>query len=191
MLDFFDSDESNAYLELMRLRGQALSSLYGYAGTAINPHSHISLFDFDLGNSLPQQHLDKMFEFHQAFIAWQEGLPTKLKLVQVADGTRFNLSRVNASLYLIYHQVSPVQIGGLGHDCLHHTGDSCLTSPCLSQSSQRMVRVAIEATFTDDPCPPSVLGIEINALNLPSCMPGIRTRDLHHYAVATISRSTL
>ncbi|KAK5390078.1 hypothetical protein LTR20_003204 [Exophiala xenobiotica] len=104
ILDFFDSEESNAHLEVMRLRGQTLSSLYGYAGIAINPHSYISLFDFDLGNALPQQHLDKMFEFHEVFIACQEGLPTKLKLVRAADGTMLNLSRVNASLYLIYHQ---------------------------------------------------------------------------------------
>ncbi len=167
MLDFFDSEELNAHLELMRLRGQALSSLYGYAGTAINPHSHISLFDFDLGNSLPQQHLDKIFEFHQAFIAWQESLPTKLKLVQVADGTMLNLSRVNASLYLIYHQVRPIQIGGLGHDHLHHTGNSDITSTCLGQSSQRMVRVANRVAFTGDSCSSAGLGIEINALNLP------------------------
>ena len=105
LLDFFDSDESNAHLELMRLRGQAYSSLYGYAGTAINPYSHISLFNFDLGNSLSQQHLDKMDEFHQGLIAWQKDLLPKLKLIRSWDGSLMNLNRVNASLYLIYHQV--------------------------------------------------------------------------------------
>lgn len=105
LLDFFDSDESNAHLELMRLRGQAYSSLYGYAGTAINPYSHISLFNFDLGNSLSQQHLDKMDEFHQGLIAWQKDLSPKLKLIRSWDASLMNLNRVNASLYLIYHQV--------------------------------------------------------------------------------------
>jgi hypothetical protein len=191
ILDFFDSEESNAHLEVMRLRGQTLSSLYGYAGIAINPHSYISLFDFDLGNALPQQHLDKMFEFHEVFIAWQEGLPTKLKLVRAADGTMLNLSRVNASLYLIYHQVSPIPNGGLRHDRLHHTGNSYITSTCISQYSQRMVCVANEVVFTDDPCPSASLGIKVNALSLPQRMPGIRTRDLHNPTVAAISRSTL
>ncbi|KIW16287.1 hypothetical protein PV08_06338 [Exophiala spinifera] len=102
--DFFDSDESNAHLEVMRLRGQAYSSLYGYAGTAINPYSHISLFNFDLGNLLSQQHLDKMDEFHQGLIAWQKDLLPKLKLIRNWDGSLINLNRVNASLHLIYHQ---------------------------------------------------------------------------------------
>ncbi|KAJ9622524.1 hypothetical protein H2204_011537 [Knufia peltigerae] len=104
LLDFFDSDESNAHLELMRLRGQAYSSLYGYAGTAINPYSHISLFNFDLGNSLSQQHLDKIDEFHQGLIAWQQELLPKMKLLRSWDGSLMNLNRVNASLHLIYHQ---------------------------------------------------------------------------------------
>ncbi|OQU97969.1 Fungal Zn2-Cys6 binuclear cluster domain-containing protein isoform 3 [Cladophialophora immunda] len=104
MMEFFDSEESNAHLELMRLRGQAYSSLYGYAGTAINPYSHISLFDFDLGNSLSQQHLDKMDEFHQGLIAWQQELPGKLKLARSFEGSGLNPSRVTANLHLIYHQ---------------------------------------------------------------------------------------
>jgi hypothetical protein len=89
----------------MRLRGQAYSSLYGYAGTAINPYSHISLFNFDLGTALSQQHLDKMDEFHQGLIAWQKELLGKLKLVRSWDGSLLNLNQVNASLHLIYHQV--------------------------------------------------------------------------------------
>ncbi|KIX95716.1 uncharacterized protein Z520_08423 [Fonsecaea multimorphosa CBS 102226] len=104
MMEFFDSEESNAHLELMRLRGQAYSSLYGYAGTAINPYSHISLFDFDLGNPLSQQHLDKMDEFHQGLIAWQQELPEKLKLARSFEGSGLNPSRVTATLHLIYHQ---------------------------------------------------------------------------------------
>lgn len=105
MMEFFDSDESNAHLELMRLRGQAYSSLYGYAGTAINPYSHISLFDFDLGDSLSQQHLDKMDEFHQGLISWRQELLTKLKLARSWDGSMLNLNRVTANLHLVYHQV--------------------------------------------------------------------------------------
>lgn len=91
----------------MRLRSQAYSSLYGYAGTAINPHSHISLFNFDLGNTLSQQHLDKMGEFHQGLIDWETELLVKLRLVRSWDGSLLNLNQVNASLYLIYHQVRP------------------------------------------------------------------------------------
>ncbi|EXJ66005.1 uncharacterized protein A1O5_10982 [Cladophialophora psammophila CBS 110553] len=104
IMEFFDSEESNAHLELMRLRGQAYSSLYGYAGTAINPYSHISLFNFDLGNSLSQQHLDKMDEFHQGLVAWQQELSEKLKLARSLNGSMLNLSRVTANLHLIYHQ---------------------------------------------------------------------------------------
>lgn len=89
----------------MRLRGQAYSSLYGYAGTAINPYSHISLFNFELGNTLPQQYLDKIDEFHQGLVGWQKELLGKLKLVQSWDGSLLNLNQVNASLHLIYHQV--------------------------------------------------------------------------------------
>lgn len=104
-MDFFDSDESNSHLELMRLRGQAYSSLYGYAGTAINPYPHISLFNFDLGNTLSQQHLDKMDEFHQGLIAWKSELSAKLTVMRSWDGSLLNLNQVNASLHLIYHQV--------------------------------------------------------------------------------------
>ncbi|KAH0843878.1 proline utilization trans-activator [Fonsecaea pedrosoi] len=104
VMEFFDSEEANAHMELMRLRGQAYSSLYGYAGTAINPYSHISLYDFDLRNSLSQQHLDKMDEFHQGLIAWQQELPERLKLARSLDGSGFNPSRSIASLHLTYHQ---------------------------------------------------------------------------------------
>jgi len=105
MLDFFDAEESNAHLELMRLRSQAYSSLYGYAGTAINPYSHISLFDFDLSLPLSEQHLDKISEFHQGLINWESELPAALKLGRSWDGSLLNLNRVTANLYLIYHQV--------------------------------------------------------------------------------------
>ena len=105
MSEFFDSDESNAHLELMRLRSQAYSSLYGYAGIAINPHSHISLFDFDLAMPLPPQHLDKISEFFDGSITWESELPPSLRLAKNWDGSVQNLNRVNANLYLIYHQV--------------------------------------------------------------------------------------
>ncbi|KAI1612766.1 fungal-specific transcription factor domain-containing protein [Exophiala viscosa] len=104
LMEFFDPEESNAHLEIMRLRGQAYSSLYGYAGTAINPYSHISLFDFDLGGCLSQQHLDKMFEFHQGLLTWHRDLPVQLQLARSWDGSLLNLNRVTASLHLIYHQ---------------------------------------------------------------------------------------
>lgn len=105
LLEFFDPEESNIHVELMRLRSQAYSSLYGYAGTAINPYSYISLFDFELSLSLPQQHLDKITEFHQALVSWENELPPAMKIVSGWDGSRTNLNRVNANLYLIYHQV--------------------------------------------------------------------------------------
>ncbi|KAL2444599.1 hypothetical protein ABEF95_017097 [Exophiala dermatitidis] len=102
--EFFDAEESNIHLELMRLRSQAYSSLYGYAGTAINPYSHISLFDFELSRPLSQQHLDKICEFHQALLRFENELPVSMKMVQAWDGSRANINRVNAHLYLIYHQ---------------------------------------------------------------------------------------
>jgi hypothetical protein len=105
VLEFFDSEESNAHLELMRLRSQAYSSLYGYAGVAINPYSHISLFDFDLAVPLSQQHLDKMDEFYRGLLCWRKDLPPALKLGRNWDGSMLNLNRVNANLHLIYHQV--------------------------------------------------------------------------------------
>jgi len=104
-MEFFDPEESNAHLEIMRLRGQTYSSLYGYAGTAINPYSHISLFDFDLGSRLSQQHLDKMEEFHLGLLTWHQDLPVQLQLARSWDGSLMNLNRVTASLHLIYHQV--------------------------------------------------------------------------------------
>jgi hypothetical protein len=109
LLEFFDPQESNIHLELMRLRSQAYSSLYGYAGTAVNPYSYISLFDFELSLPLSQQHLDKISEFHQALISWESELPSTLKIVRGWDGSRTNLNSVNANLYLIYHQVWTVR----------------------------------------------------------------------------------
>ncbi|EXJ78276.1 hypothetical protein A1O3_09437 [Capronia epimyces CBS 606.96] len=108
MLEFFDAEDSNIHLELMRLRSQAYSSLYGYAGTAVNPYSYISLFDFELSRPLSRQHLDKISEFHQALLGWENELPPALKVVRGWDGSWTNLNRVNANLYLIYHQVRPV-----------------------------------------------------------------------------------
>ncbi|EXJ88394.1 hypothetical protein A1O1_05324 [Capronia coronata CBS 617.96] len=104
-LDFFDAEELNIHLELMRLRSQAYSSLYGYAGTAINPYSYISLFDFELSLPLSQQHLDKISEFHQALVSFENELPMALKVVRGWNGSWTNLNRVNAQLYLIYYQV--------------------------------------------------------------------------------------
>lgn len=95
----------------MRLRSQAYSSLYGYAGTAINPYSYISLFDFDLGHALTQQHLDKMDEFHRGLVSWQTELPETYRLIRSWDGSMLNFNRVNANLHLIHHQVS-------GNSCL-------------------------------------------------------------------------
>lgn len=105
MLEFFDDQESNIHLELMRLRSQAYSSLYGYAGTAINPYSNISLFDFNLGDSLSQQHLDKIHEFNRALNTWECDLPTAMRIARSWDGSMMNINRINANMYLIYHQV--------------------------------------------------------------------------------------
>lgn len=89
----------------MRLRSQAYSSLYGYAGTAINPHSHICLYDFTLGQNLSSQHLDKMTEFYESLLAWENELSASLKIVRNQDNSLINLNRVNGVMYLIYHQV--------------------------------------------------------------------------------------
>ncbi|KIV92190.1 hypothetical protein, variant [Exophiala mesophila] len=104
MLEFFDDQESNIHLELMRLRSQAYSSLYGYAGTAINPYSNISLFDFNLGDCLTQQHLDKIHEFNRALNTWEADLPTAMRIARSWDGSMMNINRINANMYLIYHQ---------------------------------------------------------------------------------------
>lgn len=105
MLEFFDDQESNIHLELMRLRSQAYSSLYGYAGTAINPYSNISLSDFNLGDSLSQQHLDKIHEFNRALNSWECDLPAAMRIARSWDGSMMNINRINANMYLIYHQV--------------------------------------------------------------------------------------
>lgn len=89
----------------MRLRSQGYSSLYGYAGTAINPYSHISLFDFDLSHTLSPQLLDKMTEFRQGLAIWESDLPAALRQLHNWDGSIQNLSQVTVNLYLIYHQV--------------------------------------------------------------------------------------
>lgn len=115
LLDFFDADEANEHLELMRLRSQAYSSLYGYAGTAINPQSHICLLNFDLGESLTSQHLDKMAEFCDSLTAWESELSPSLRVGQEWNGAMVNLNRVNANMYLIYYQVrnSAVENAGI------------------------------------------------------------------------------
>lgn len=119
LLDFFDADEANQHLELMRLRSQATSSLYGYAGTAINPQSHICLLNYELGEPLTAQHLDKMTEFYESLVAWESELSTAMKIAPSWDNSLVNLNRVNANLYLIYHQVSdnPRSCGPASDDC--------------------------------------------------------------------------
>lgn len=92
----------------MRLRSQAYSSLYGYAGTAINPHPHICLYDFAFGQPLTSQHLDKMAEFYESLLSWENDLSVSVKIGRNHDNSLINLNRFNGVLYLIYHQVGGV-----------------------------------------------------------------------------------
>ncbi|KPI39485.1 putative transcriptional regulatory protein [Cyphellophora attinorum] len=104
LLEFFDADEANQHLELMRIRGQGYSSLYGYAGTAINPQSHICLLRHELGEPLTSQHLDKIAEFIDSFASWESELSPAMKIGQDWNNVMTNLNRFNAHLYLIYYQ---------------------------------------------------------------------------------------
>jgi hypothetical protein len=104
LLEFFDADEANQHLELMRIRGQGYSSLYGYAGTAINPQSHICLLRHELGEPLTPQHLDKIAEFIESFASWESELPPAMKVGQDWNNVMTNLNRFSAHLYLIYYQ---------------------------------------------------------------------------------------
>ena len=115
----------------MRLRSQAYSSLYGYAGTAINPHSHVCLFDNDLDRALTAEHLDKMAEFHASLVSWESELTPSMKISRDWDDSMVNLNRVNANMYLIYHQVGRNLRRGL-----FEYADSC--SPCWSSYAQRL-----------------------------------------------------
>lgn len=111
MQDFGDSDASNAHLELMRLKSQAYSSLYGYAGTAISPQAEISLFDFKLSDRLSNGHIEKIIEFKRGLTDWHNQLVPKFKPVTNSDGFILDADHVNANLFLIYHEVhhNPVQ----------------------------------------------------------------------------------
>jgi proline utilization trans-activator len=109
LLEFADSECLNQHLELMRLRSQGYSSLYGYAGTAINPFSHICLMDHELGQPLTSQHLDKSLEFYDSLVSWETELPPSHRVHKGWDGAMLNLNRINATLYLIYYQVSPCE----------------------------------------------------------------------------------
>lgn len=144
MLDFFPGEVANIHIELMRLRSQAYSSLYGYAGTAINPYSYISLFDFDLSHRLSKEHLDKIREFHQGLVTLENELPSSLKLVRGWNGSIMNLNRVNAHLYLIYHQVSVPRRKAKGILMSHVslTVDPCSSPTSPRQHLQRLVRLA-------------------------------------------------
>ena len=106
LLEFADAEEHNQHLELMRLRSQAYSSLYGYAGTAINPFSWICLMDHDFKHPLNEQHLDKIVEFYDSLASWEAELSDQMKVTRSWDGSVMNLNRVNAHLYLTYYQVS-------------------------------------------------------------------------------------
>lgn len=115
MQEFGDSDASNAHLELLRLKSQAYSSLYGYAGTAISPQAEISLFDFKLSDRLSKGHIEKIIEFKRGLADWHNQLAAKFKPVKNTDGFIIDADHVNANLFLIYHEVfdSPLQI----HTC--------------------------------------------------------------------------
>lgn len=108
--EFFDADVANAYLEVMRLRSQAYSALYGYAGKDCTPFSDVSFFDHGLDSPLSQAHLDKINEFHLGLKAWEHSNVQALKLMHHADGTVSNLSRVTGILYLAYYQVVPLEL---------------------------------------------------------------------------------
>lgn len=105
--EFFDASVANAYLDVMRLRSQAYSALYGYAGKDCTPFSNVSFFDHGLDSPLSQAHLDKIHEFLVGLIAWERKNSPRLKITHLADGTVDNLSRVTGVLYLIYYQVLP------------------------------------------------------------------------------------
>lgn len=105
MQDFGDSDASNAHLELMRLKSQAYSSLYGYAGTAISPQSEISLFDFKLSDKLSNEHIEKISAFQRGLTDWHDQLAARLRPVKSTDGFIIDADHVNANLFLIYHEV--------------------------------------------------------------------------------------
>lgn len=105
MQEFGDSDASNAHLELMRLKSQAYSSLYGYAGTAISPQAEISLFDFKLSDRLSQGHIEKIMEFKRGLVDWHGQLAVKFKPVKNTDGFVIDADHVNANLFLTYHEV--------------------------------------------------------------------------------------
>jgi len=103
--EFFDVDVANAYLDVMRLRSQAYSALYGYAGKDCTPFSDVSFFDHGLESPLSQAHLDKIHEFHLGLTSWEQTNSPALKITHHADGTPSNLSRVTGMLYLTYYQV--------------------------------------------------------------------------------------
>lgn len=105
MQEFGDSDASNAHLELMRLKSQAYSSLYGYAGTAISPQAEISLFDFKLSDRLSKGHIEKIVEFKRGLADWHSQLAVKFRPVKNTDGFIIDADHVNANLFLIYHEV--------------------------------------------------------------------------------------
>jgi len=102
--EFFDVDVANAYLDVMRLRSQAYSALYGYAGKDCTPFSDVSFFDHGLESPLSQAHLDKIHEFHLGLTSWEQTNSPALKITHHADGTPSNLSRVTGMLYLTYYQ---------------------------------------------------------------------------------------
>ncbi|CZS97845.1 uncharacterized protein RAG0_06737 [Rhynchosporium agropyri] len=135
--EFFDETVANAYLAVMRLRSQAYSALYGYAGKDCTPFSDVSFFDHGLDSPLSQAHLDKIHEFYLGFKSWEETNPPALKIQYCDDGTIFNLNRITGMLYLSFYQcilviLRPAVVQGHNY-CFEHVNQvygNFATSEC-------------------------------------------------------------
>lgn len=103
--EFFDATVANAYLDVMRLRSQAYSALYGYAGKDCTPFSNVSFFDHGLDTPLSQAHLDKIHEFHLGLTNWERNNSPALRIAHHSNGAVSNLTRTTGMLYLTYYQV--------------------------------------------------------------------------------------
>lgn len=104
-MEFLDLSESSAHLELLRLRSQAYSSLYGYAGGAISPQAQINLFDFSLHDRLSSSHVDKIWDFRTGLLDWQRNLTPTLKVAYADQTTIADANHVQSNLALMYNQV--------------------------------------------------------------------------------------